>query len=69
MISKYTVHAAATAIVAGVALGLSSSAPEGVSVGDQVSYSFRTPAFNAMGAKSLSDMRGKPMLVEFWGTR
>lgn len=38
-----------------------------VKEGDTPEYSFRTPIQNGMGAKSLADLRGKPILVEFWG--
>ncbi|MBL8861316.1 MAG: hypothetical protein JNK02_04815 [Planctomycetes bacterium] len=38
-------------------------------VGDTPSYTFRQPPVNAMGVKSLEDLRGKPVLVDFWGTR
>jgi hypothetical protein len=43
-----------------------SSSPE---VGDTVTYKFRSAPMNAMGITSLEDLRGKPVLVEFWGTR
>lgn len=33
------------------------------------SYQFRTPPANSMGVTSLEELRGKPVLVEFWGTR
>jgi hypothetical protein len=32
-------------------------------------YSFRSPVLNGMGIKSLAELRGKPLLIEFWGTR
>lgn len=38
-----------------------------VKEGDTPEYSFRAPIQNGMGAKSLVDLRGKPVLVEFWG--
>jgi hypothetical protein len=34
-----------------------------------VSYKFRTPPVNSMGITSLDELRGKPVLVDFWGTR
>ncbi len=40
-----------------------------ISVGSTPSYSFREAPTNAMGTKALKDMRGKPVLVEFWGTK
>lgn len=45
------------------------STPDGVSVGDEVSYNFSQPILNGMGVSSLDDLKGKPILVEFWGTR
>jgi len=38
-------------------------------VGDKVDYKFRSPLVNAMGVTSFADLRGKPVLVDFWGTR
>lgn len=38
-----------------------------VKEGDSPDYTFRAPIQNGMGAKSLADLRGKPVLVEFWG--
>lgn len=37
--------------------------------GTTPSYSFRKAPLNSYGLKSLEDLRGKPVLVEFWGTR
>jgi hypothetical protein len=37
--------------------------------GDGKNYSFQTPPANAMGTRSLADLRGKPVLIDFWGTR
>jgi hypothetical protein len=39
-----------------------------VTAGDVPSYSL-DKAFNAMGATKAEDFRGKPILVDFWGTR
>ena len=65
--------AAATAAI-GVLLGTTlpgSVLPRSgeVSVGDEVSYQFRSPVLNGMGMDELADLRGKPVLVEFWGTK
>ncbi len=38
-------------------------------VGDKVDHKFRTPLVNALGVTSFADLRGKPVLVDFWGTR
>ena len=42
---------------------------EGVEVGSSPAYEFRQPILNGMGAKSLADLKGKPTLIDFWGTR
>jgi len=55
--------------VAALAVGMAAPAPQGVAVGEKVSYSFREPVMNAMGLTKLEDLRGKPVLIEFWGTR
>ncbi len=41
-------------------------APE---VGDIVDHKFGTPPMNSGGLSSLADFRGRPLLIEFWGTR
>lgn len=38
-------------------------------VGQVANYTFREPLLNGMGLKSLEDLHGKPVLLEFWGTR
>ena len=55
-------------LVAAIGL-LTAPADAQVSVGEKPTYSFRTAPVNGMGIKSLEDLRGKPVLVEFWGTR
>lgn len=61
----------------GVALAcglvLSFSAPRGnvgAARGDEAasSYVFGTPPVNAKGVKGMADLRGKPVLIDFWGT-
>ena len=37
--------------------------------GEGKSYTFRTPPANSLGVRSLADLRGKPVLIDFWGTR
>lgn len=37
-----------------------------VQVGDTPACTFRTPLVRGMGVKSLADLRGKPVLVQFW---
>jgi len=38
-------------------------------VGDKVDTKFRTAPVNALGITGFADLRGKPVLVDFWGTR
>jgi hypothetical protein len=40
-----------------------------VEPGDEVAHDFRGAIVNGMGASSLEDFHGKPLLVEFWGHR
>ena len=30
-------------------------------------YKFREPPLNSLGLKSLADLRGKPIVIDFWG--
>jgi hypothetical protein len=48
-------------VAAGVVL------PGGVKIGDSVQYKFQAPGFNGPGVKSMQDLRGTPVLIEFWG--
>jgi len=56
-----------TASLLASAVLLAPSATAQVAVGDSPEYEFRQPLQNSMGVKSLADMRGKPVLVEYWG--
>jgi hypothetical protein len=40
--------------------------PPLVKVGDTVEYVFQTPAWNAPEYRGLADLRGKPVVVQFW---
>lgn len=40
-----------------------------VDLGDTVDYIFNEPLVDGLGLSSLRELRGKPVLVEFWGTR
>lgn len=55
------------ALVAG--LSFRAAAPEAIQIGDTASFKFRETPLNGMGVKSLEDLRGKPVLFDFWGTR
>jgi hypothetical protein len=55
----------AVALGAVLALGFA-RAPFGSEV---ASYDFRDPPVNSMGVRGLADLRGMPVLIDFWGTR
>lgn len=38
-------------------------------VGQVVDYTFRTSPVNGVGLRSLDELRGKPVLIDFWGKR
>lgn len=40
-----------------------------VAVGAQPRYAFESPILNGPAVRSLADLRGRPVLVGFWGTR
>ncbi len=46
----------------------SAALPAGVKVGDSVTHQFREAPLNGGGIKTLQDLRGTPVLIEFWGT-
>ena len=58
-------------ILFGLCLSLLASplAAQGSQDGDRPEYTFREVPFNGRGVTSLNDLRGKPILIDFWGTR
>jgi hypothetical protein len=40
-----------------------------IRVGDVPDHTFRLPLVNGAWVKSLASLRGRPTLIEFWGTR
>ena len=32
-------------------------------------YTFQAPPVNSLGVKAMADLLGKPVLIDFWGTR
>ncbi len=38
-------------------------------VGALVDYKFNSAPMNSAGLTSLADLRGRPVLIDFWGTR
>ena len=59
----------ATAALGGAALLLGARPAGGdVAVGDRPKFEFQASPDNGLGVKSLEALRGKPVLIEFWGT-
>ena len=58
------------AVVAAVTVGWTTLAPaqEVAKLGTRPSYTFSSPLLNGLGVKSLADLQGRPVMVEFWGT-
>jgi hypothetical protein len=54
--------------LAGVAV-LTAIALPAANAGERAEYSFRSPLDNGRGVTSLQDLHGKPVLIDFWGTR
>ena len=59
--SKLTTLSAILALT----LGITSASTSGPA--PAVDYSFREPPLNSLGIKSLAEMRGKPIVIDFWG--
>ena len=64
-------HLLTTAAV--VALGAASwagtnSALAEVNAGDAIDFTFAEAPLNSVGLKSFADLKGRPVLIEFWGT-
>jgi hypothetical protein len=57
------------ALVAAAAMAMSATAmaQEEVKVGSHPKYAFTKPTMNGLGVKSLADLQGRPVMVEFWG--
>jgi hypothetical protein len=57
---------------AGLALALLGSvtwAAAARGAGEGRPFAFGTPPVNSMGVTSMADLLGKPVLIDFWGTR
>jgi hypothetical protein len=52
-----------------MALGTLASTGAATGTGEAVSYQFAKAPVNSMGVTSMADLRGKPVLIDFWGTR
>jgi hypothetical protein len=49
-------------------LGTLAPAPRAARGGESSNYRFSSPPANSMGVKGMADLRGKPVLIDFWGT-
>jgi hypothetical protein len=65
MVSLRSCAATAVLLLATPAL----SAQGTVEVGDTPEFTLGNKTYNTMGKKTAADFRGKPTLVEFWGTK
>lgn len=57
-----------TAAAALFAAALLATSPRAAAA-DAASYTFKQAPVNAAGITSLEELRGKPVLIDFWGTR
>jgi hypothetical protein len=62
------IHRLALALAAAPSLALHPQevAPH-LAIGETAAHDFRMPPLNALGVESLDDLRGKPVLVAYWG--
>ncbi len=60
---------AVLALASSAALCSYNSISENVQPGDLIEKTFSMPPADSFGVKSFAALRGKPVLVEFWGTR
>lgn len=57
-----------TVTLSGALLASTAQAQDPVAAGDKPQWKL-SQAYNAMGATGAEDFLGKPVLVDFWGTR
>jgi hypothetical protein len=53
--------------VASASWSTSAAAPGAADTIATVDYTFRDIPMNSMGVKSFADLRGKPVIIDFWG--
>lgn len=61
--SRWRLALAPLALVGAAWLAASMPAAEGA----PVDFKFREAALNAAGVQGMADLRGKPILIDFWG--
>ncbi len=66
---KLTFLALPLAVVAfvGAARLTSAAGPAPADTAETVDYTFRELPLGSMGIKTLSELRGKPVVIDFWG--
>lgn len=63
---KTTFHVVAALALAGVTAAQGARQAE---IGAIADYQFSGPLLNGKGLRSLAELRGKPVIIDFWGTR
>ncbi|MCP4093356.1 MAG: hypothetical protein GY747_07895 [Planctomycetes bacterium] len=58
-----------SSVVASLLLAAPAVAQGTVEVGDTPTFQLGSQSYNTMGKTSAANFRGKPTLVEFWGTK
>lgn len=58
----------ATFAIVAAFVAAESATAQTAKVGEKMAYTFQQPIMNGQGVKSLDDLRGRPVVVEFWGT-
>jgi hypothetical protein len=69
VVSFRPVIAAVAAAVASATLLVAAPQQGAVEPGDLVEYTFRGTMLGEPGPASLAELRGRPVLIDFWGTR
>ena len=55
--------------MAALAVAFAGAGDANANGGDSRAYRFQKAPVNSMGVKSMAELRGKPVLIDFWGTR
>jgi hypothetical protein len=63
------IEAMRLALVAAATMAMTALHPvdDTVKVGSHPNYTFTKSIVNGLGVKSLADLQGRPVMVEFWG--
>ena len=69
MISMMKTRQSPIGWVAALCVAFASAGDSHAAAGDSGSYRFQKAPVNSMRVKSMAELRGKPVLIDFWGTR